>query len=242
MLHPAHVLRPGDVRAIGGLSAQALGGPASEQIRLADAIAAANAGAPAPGDPSYARGAMALAALAPALAPHVGARVGFGRQFEGGVAYTGRGARIDARRAFGTASYALSLGAGFDAAFAGGSSTIKLPGVDIGSLRGFGFDVPVLVGWRSASSLYQVWAGARGGWEHYFIAPVTTEPTGTPAALDADRTRLGGLLGVATGFGHLHVALELEIGYQLVTGRLGTTTASVDGVAFSPASAVWWDF
>lgn len=242
MLHPAHVLPPGDVRATAGLSAQALAGAASQQIRLADAIATANGGVPPRGDLSYARGAMALAALAPALAPHVGARVGFGRQFEGGVAYTGRGARIDARRAFGTASYALSIGAGFDAAFAGGSSTTKLPGVDIGSLRGFGFDVPVLVGWRSASSLYQAWAGARGGWEHYFIAPVTTEPTGIPATLDADRTRLGGLVGFATGFGHVHVALEIEIGYQLITGRLGDASTSVDGVAFSPASAVWWDF
>ena len=163
-------------------------------------------------------------------------------QFEGGVTYTGRGARIDGRHAFGTGAWALSIGAGLDGTFAGGSATTKLPGVDIGSLRGFGFDVPVLAGWRSTSSLYQIWFGARGGWERYFISPVTTAPTTVPPSLEADRVRIGGVAGLATGFGHVHVGLEIEIGYQLVTGTLGKVSASVDGVAFTPASAVWWDF
>lgn len=241
MLHPAHALGAGDVRAATGLSAQALVGSASDQIRRADALASASNGV-VPSDPSFARGAMALAALAPALAPYVGARVGLGQQFEGGVAYTGRGARIDARRAFSSGPWALSIGAGLDGTFAGGSSTIKLPGVDIGSLRGFGFDVPVLAGWRSQSSLYQVWAGARGGWERYFIAPVTTEPNRAVPSLEADRVRVAGVIGVATGFGHVHVGLELEVGWQSVSGHLGATSASVDGVALTPASAVWWDF
>jgi hypothetical protein len=229
------------VRASLGLSAQALAGAVSDKIRAADAIATANGGAPT-NDVTYARGAMALAALSPAIAPHVGARVGLGQQFEGGVTYTGRGARIDARRGFGTGAYAASIGVGLDGTFAGGSSATKLPGIDIGSLRGFGFDIPALVGWRSTSSLYQVWGGARGGWERYFISPVVTEPTNIPPTLEADRIRLAGVVGFATGFGRVHVGLEIEIGYQLVTGKLGTTSTSVDGVAFTPASAVWWDF
>ena len=240
LLHPAHVLGTGDVRAAAGLSGQGIAGPVSQSLRNAEAIATSQGDA---SDPEYARGAIVLAALSPGIAPFVAARVGLGKEFEGGVAYTGRGARIDARRAFSFGGWALSAGAGVHGTFAGGSSSIKLDGVEIGSLRGFGFDVPLLAGWRSAGGIYQWWAGARGGYAHHFIAPVTTvQQLGGPLALDADQIHVGGILGFATGFRHVHVALEIEVAWQHLDGKLGSVKGTVDGASLTPASAVWIDF
>lgn len=240
LLHPAQHLGTGDVRAAIGLSGQGIAAGVSQSLGSAEAISVAK------GDetsPEYAKGAMVLAALAPGIAPYAGARVGLGKQWEGGVAYTGRAARIDGRRAFVFGSWAVSIGAGFQGTFAGGSSSVKLDNVDIGSLRGFGFDVPVLVGWRSAGGLYQWWAGARGGYAHHFIASVTSVPQpGGPLSLDADQMHVGGVVGIATGFRHIHVALELETAFQHLEGKLGGVKGSIDGISLTPASAVWIDF
>jgi len=240
LLHPAHVLGTGDVRAAAGISAQGIAGDVSQSLKDTQNTDTTQG---LPQDPGYTRGALALVALAPGIAPFVSARVGLGSQFEGGVTYTGRGARIDARRAFTFGSWALSVGAALDGTFAGGSSSTKLAGVDIGSLRGFGFDVPILFGWRSSGGIYQAWIGARGGYAHHFISAVTTEPKLTgPVPLDADQAHFGGLFGIATGFRHVHVALELEIDFQHIDGNLNGVKASVQGVSVTPATALWWDF
>ena len=52
----------------------------------------------------------------------------------------------------------------------------------------------------------------------------------------------GGVLGIATGFRHLHVALELDADVVYVTGQFNGTSASVTGAAITPATALWWDF
>lgn len=228
------------MRAAAGLSGLGIAGDVSQSLRNAEGISSAQGNMM---DPEYTKGAMALAALATGIAPFVGARVGLGKEWEGGVAYTGRGARIDARRAFSFGNWALSAGAGLQGTFAGGSSSTKLQGVDIGQLRGFGFDIPLLVGWRSQGGLYQWWAGPRGGYAHHFISSVTTSPQiGGPVPLDADQIHLGGVLGIATGFRHVHVALEIEVGWQHLDGKLGTIKGTVDGLALVPASAIWFDF
>lgn len=241
LLHPAHVLAPGDVRAAAGLSAEALVGDPSRALKDAQAIDTAMAPT---ADKQYVRGATSLVSLSPGIAPYVSARVGLGNAFEGGLTYTGRGARIDARHAFAISkSTAFSIGAGLDGTFAGGSLATKLRDVDAGSLRGFGFDVPALIGWRSVGGIYQAWAGIRGGYMRHFIASVTSEPKNTgPIPLEADQAHVGGLVGVATGFRHIHVALELEVGFQYISGHLANTSAEVMGASLTPATAVWWDF
>ncbi len=164
--------------------------------------------------------------------------------------YTGRGARIDLRRAFSLgkrpSSWALSIGLGFDAAFSG-RQTDTLTGVDNANLFGFGGDLPILVGWKSQAGLYYAWVGARIGYEHDSIQPRNTEavPPGsqnTGPQLQGDRFSAGGLVGLAIGFRHVHVALELEADYAGVWGTFGGVKAQVDGLSLTPATAVWWDF
>lgn len=247
LLHPARTLPRGEVRAAGGLSGQIAVGSAAEDLRAARAQAAADPGVPGdPGtNPDYAKGALVAASIAPGLAPFVSGRVGLGATSEGGIAYTGRGARIDVRKSIDAGDVSYSAGLGLSVPFYGRQQGGMLPNVDLASVRGYGADLPLLIGWESAAGLYKVWAGARGGWEHVAIATVTSEPR--PAlpgsiTLSADRFYAGGVLGLAVGFRHVHVGLELNAAYSLVSGTYNANDVKVSGVALTPASAVWWTF
>jgi hypothetical protein len=255
LLHPAQVLAPGEIRAEAGIAARAVVGNLGDSLKGATNESASYKALGQ--DPcatgcsnTYAEGALVAAAMAPDLSPVAGARVGVGGEFEGGIMYTGRGARIDLRRAFAIGkrptAWALSIGVGLDAAFEGRQGS-SLPDVDSANLFGFGADVPVLLGWKSTAGLYYVWLGARFGYEHDTIQPRNSEavpPNGESTApqLVGDRFAVGGLVGLAIGFRHVHVALELEADYAAVTGTFGGTTARVDGLSLTPATALWWDF
>lgn len=249
LLHPAQVLAPGDVRAMGGIAARAVAGGLGDSLAAAtnEAVAFQQTGSSPTIDATYAAGALVAAAMAPDLSPVAGARVGVGGGFEGGLVYTGRGARANLRRAFPLGSkptaWALSLGLGLDAAFVGRASH-ELEGVDGENLFGFGADVPVLVGWRSTAGLYYAWVGARFGYEHDVIHPPgsANPPSVSAAELVGDRFSVGGLAGLAIGFRHVHVALELEADYANVSGTFGGVSAQVAGLSLTPASAVWLDF
>jgi len=199
-------------------------------------------------NPGYARGAIVAAAVAPGLAPFVAARVGIGGESEGGIAYTGRGVRIDARRAFALGkATALSVGGGVSVPFYGRQQGEPLPNVDLSSLRGYGADIPVLVGWESSAGIYQAWAGLRGGFEHDTIENLTSEPKPVtlgipPIGLSATRYYGSAVVGLAAGFRVLHVALELDATYQVAHGTYNDTTVDVEGIALTPAAAVWWQF
>jgi hypothetical protein len=252
LLHPARTLKSGDVRAAAGVSAQVVPGSLGDDLRRARDISAADpSGQSLPGapgsNPDYAKGALVAAAVAPGMAPFVGARVGVGNAFEGGLAYTGRGVRIDMRRSFDDGPWSLSLGLGASAALYGREQGADLPKVELGSLHGYGADIPVLFGWESAGGLYSLWAGPRGGFEHVIIETLTSEPKDVtlgvpPIRLDAWRWYAGGVLGIATGFNHVHVALEAGIAYQSVTGTYNATDVTVRGLTITPASALWWTF
>jgi hypothetical protein len=187
------------------------------------------------------------AAVAPGLAPFVGARVGVGNAFEGGIAYTGRGVRADMRRSFDDGNYSLSIGVAGSAALYGRQQGTDLPNVSLGSLHGYGADIPVLFGWQSLSGLYSIWAGPRGGFEWVAVETLTSEPKsvtiGTPPIrLEATRFHAGGVVGIATGFNHVHVALEAGIAYQVINGSYNANEVTVRGLTITPASAVWWTF
>ncbi|MBX3227980.1 MAG: hypothetical protein KIT84_27855 [Labilithrix sp.] len=249
LLHPARTLSTGDVRAAGGLSANIVPGSLANDLAQARAIAAADPSTPgAPGsNPDYAKGALVAAAIAPGLAPYAGARVGIGARYEAGLAYTGRAVRVDVRRAFGDGPWTFSAGAGGSAALYGRQQGTELPNVAIGAMRGYGFDVPLLAGWESAGGIYKAWFGARGGFERIAIEELTSEPKsvtiGTPPIdLRASRFYGGGVVGIATGFHHVHVALEASVAYQVVNGSYNATSATVHGITIAPATALWWSF
>lgn len=252
LLHPARTLASGDVRAAGGISANIVPGSMGGDLRRAREIASGDAaGTSSPGapgtNPDYAKGALVSAAVAPGLAPFVGARVGVGNAFEGGLAYTGRGVRADMRRSFDDRNVSVSVGVGLGATLYGRQQGSDLPNVDLGSLHGYGADIPVLFGWQSDNGLYSAWVGPRVGFERVTVETLTSEPKSVPVGtppiqLDATRWSGGGVLGVATGFNHVHVALEAGISYQIVTGTYNANEVTVHGLAITPASALWWTF
>jgi hypothetical protein len=249
LLHPARTLPVGDVRLASGVSANvAVGSPAND-LQRAREIAASDPQAPgAPGtNPDYAKGAIVAAALAPGLAPFVGGRVGVGEHYEGGLAYTGRSVRADMRRSFDSEAWSFSLGLGASAALYGRQPGSDLPNVDLSALHGWGVDIPLLAGWQSAGGIYQLWFGPRFGYERDTLEILTSEPKSVtigipPIGLVANRYWGGGVVGVATGFRHVHVALEADVAYQIVDGAYNDTNVTVRGLTVAPATALWWTF
>jgi hypothetical protein len=248
LLHSARALDPGDVAAAAGFSANVATGSLGTSLANARTEAAANTNAGVSGvDPTYAKGALVAAAVAPGLAPFVAARVGLGAGAEAGITYTGRGARIDMRETWTRRSISYSVGAGGTGYLYDHDADSPLPNVDLGELHGWGFDVPLLVSWRASGGLYEAWGGVRGGYDSVSISELTSIPNAgdfgnAPYALSGTRVWGGGLVGVAMGFRHVHVALELDAAYQHVSGSFNGTNASVDGVALTPGSALWVTF
>jgi hypothetical protein len=247
LLHPAQTLGEGEARAAAGFSETVATGSLAASLANAQAESSVQAGTSPggtlPTDATYARGALVAASVASGLAPLVGARVGTGAHVEVGLAYTGRSVRADVRRSFDlTDRVALSIGAGGTAALAGRQDGSALPNVDLGRVHGWGADVPLLLGYSSEAGLYSLWLGARGGWEHIDGGDVGTDAAIGPIAIEAARAWGGGLVGLAVGFRHVHVAMELDVCYASVAGEYAGTHAEVAGWTLAPAAALWWEF
>lgn len=248
LLHPARTLPRGDVRAATGMSAQfatgdLAGALASAREEAATRGAALGANGP---DATYPKGALVAAAVAPGLAPFAAARVGVGASFEGGLGYTGRGVRVDVRRGFPLSDEVdLSVGLGGSAPLYGRDAG-SLPDVDLSKLRGYGADLPLLVGWESAGGLYRAWAGGRAGLEHVSLENATSDPRPGQAPiatpLEVDRYWGGFVIGAAVGFRTVHVAIELDGAYQTLRGTYAGMKGDVSGFSLSPATALTWDF
>jgi hypothetical protein len=237
LLVPARALPKGVVAAAAGLSGNVPLGSMANDLNVARNEAATSPGIP--GDASYAKGALVAAAATPGLAPVVAARVGVGGRWEGGITYTGRAARIDMRRSFDFGAYSFSAGAGLDVPFYGTGVGSELPNVDLSFLHGYGADVPLLFGWQSDAGLYKLWVGARAGFEYDAISALTSESV---PSVSATRYYGGGLAGIAAGFRHLHVALEIDFAYQTITGSFNGTEVTVSGLSAAPAGAMWVTF
>lgn len=243
LLHPAHTLAAGHVSAGAGVSGQ---------------FAFRSNEPPPPGPPPMGNDAahrleeaVAGTALSPGIAPWVGVRAGLGARTEAGLVYTGRTVRADARHAFENDAYALSVGAGASGVFArppdSGEQSTGGPGSTTLDANGFGFDVPIIVGWRSTASVVQVWAGARGGVERLY-GDVRLEDVPAPAAsVTATRWWGGGLVGAAVGLPPLIVAVELDVAYHGVSGSAEMPEPggvppprpiSVSGLTVAPAGAI----
>lgn len=249
LLHPARALPTGDLRAASGVSANVAVGSLADDLGQARDAAVRDPGVPgAPGsNPAYAKGALVAAAVAPGLAPFVAARIGVGARYEGGLAYTGRAVRADMRRSFDIDQWSLSVGLGASGALYGRQQGSDLPNVDLAALHGYGVDVPLLAGWESAGGLYKVWFGPRVGYERDVVERLTSEPKDVsigvpPIRLESNRFWGGGAVGAATGFRRVHVAVELDVAYQVVSGTYNATDVTVRGLTLAPASAIWVTF
>ena len=198
---PASPSRPktlpkGEVRAAAGLSGEAIASDYASALQNARNEAAGTNSQP--NDAAYAKGALVAAAVNPGVAPFLSARVGVGHDFEGGLTYTGRAVRVDFRRSFSFGedkAWAVSIGVGGTAALYGSLQGGSLPGVNLSDLKGWGADLPVLVGYTATDGLYMVWLGARGGWEHDTIQELTSEPKTVGLGVPPDRAERRSLLG-----------------------------------------------
>ncbi len=246
----------------GGVAAQFVAGNARSAIdrgRKAGGVAGA-----VPQNSSAERdlvaGALTDKLVTPGLSPWVGARAGIGFTSDAGVTWTGRSVRVDGRHAFESEHYALSLGLGLSGVLSQPGAdkpgqTLRgggdIPGVDVGGASGWGFDVPVLVGYRSGASLLQVWAGARGGFEQIggdFYLRTDLDPTiEQTAPVNARRWFAGGLVGIAVQIEPFWLGVELDVAYQSLDGSLrledgsgGTRSigATLSGLTVGPGGAL----
>jgi hypothetical protein len=238
LLHGAHALGPGTTASGLGFSGTFTAGGA----RAAVDAARSNGSTMASRDVLLKDGAVRTA-MAPTVAPWVGARIGIPGDNEAGLSFTGRALRIDARHAFESGPWAFSLGAGGTTTWRGADSTGDNGSALMRIRSGFGFDVPALVGWRSDAGVVSLWGGARGGLES--IDVWTNNEQGSMALtsdLDLLRRYVGGVAGLAMGLRHVHVALELDVFYQWVSGNVDGTVVKVEGITLSPAGAVIFTF
>ena len=246
LLHGAHVLGEGKTTVGAGVSGTFLAGQAASELRAARNVPDTRAAGIAASEESreaYAKGTAAVAAFGPGMAPWVSARVGLPYDFDAGITYTGRAIRLDARHAWQNERFALSVGAGASALspshVASGS---QLSGLDLkakGGLGSFGFDAPVLVGFKSPSDLLSVWVGPRFGYERLRAeATMGIEPSATPGDLSLQRVYYGGVVGFSLGFRRLYGAVELDFSQQSYTGDV--LGRKLEGTAFTltPAAAL----
>jgi len=202
--------------------------------RVTQALPSASS-ADAPSSPY--RGALALATLSPGIAPWIGARVGLGSQNEAGLIYSGRSLRIDARHAFVDGAWALSFGLGGTAVLAQPrASDNDLPAVRIQGTSGWGFDVPVLVGWQSPAGLVRWWTGPRGGYEH-LGGRVGLQDVESIAWSGSHRWA-GAQAGLAMGLRHVFLALELDAFYHWVHVSISDQNFTIHGFTLAPGSAL----
>lgn len=240
-MHPAHTLPEGITTFSGGTAANFAIGEPSDAIDAADAEPI-GAFTNSPSE-AYTRGALAVAAIAPGLSPFVSGRVGLGYDAEGGLSYTGRSVRIDARYALQNENVALSVGAGGNAVLSrrGAAPDAQVTGLNLDATTGWGVDVPIVFGWQSSANIVWWWTGARAGHERLrgqvaYEAPQPATPI--DGDIDGNRTFVLGLMGLAVGFRHLHAAIEVQAGYQRAEGTLWGTDVDVEGATVSPAAAL----
>jgi hypothetical protein len=224
LLHPAHVLPPGEVMVGGGLSGELA-------LRPLQSTASPNLGT------------LQDLAVAPGVAPWAAGRMGLEGSNEAGLTYAGRSLRLDARHAFPLGSKAtLSVGLGASAVMA------KRPeDADGGGVYGGGADVPVLLGVRSTGDLYALWFGPRVGFE-ILSGRLQPDPTSL-ADVQAKHFYAGLTAGARVGFRHVHLALELNASYHYADGSFGApatattaagpvTSTSVQQLSLTPAGAL----
>ncbi len=91
-------------------------------------------------------------------------------------------------------------------------------------------------GWRSDAGLVEAWAGGRAGYERLGGSIGLGGAAASPWS--AHRLWAGGLVGLAMGFRHVFVALELDAAYQQASASIGSTDVRVRGLTLAPSGAL----
>ncbi len=232
LLHGAHALSPGATLTGVGFSSTFTAGAARETVEAARRVD----GSTSTTSDLLTKHAAVIAALAPGVAPFVGMRIGLGGDNEVGLSYTGRFLRLDARHAFENGPWAFSVGAGGHGTInSSNRSNAPETAPSPPSARSYGFDVPLLVGWRSDAGIVSLWGGARGG-----LARVDAPGSSglRPDTLQLTHWRAGAVAGLTMGFRHVHVAVELESAYHGLKGTSGDAKVEVNGFSLTPAGGL----
>lgn len=254
LLHPVHTLREEELTFAAGTSGHfVLGDLAQAKDDLAHA--ATESATTSAEQQRFAQGALAKFAMAPGVAPYVAGRAGLGNHNEAGLTYTVRSLRIDARHAFEWPSVALSVGL-----VAIGTlprlgdrpkdnvddteGTTGLRTVELVSPRGYGLELPLLFGYRSAADVVKLWTGLRAGFERddFDLTLVESPDHAVSSSANASRLWAGGLVGFSVGLAPIDVRVELDAAYERAEGDLvtagGELSAEVSGWSLTPAMAI----
>jgi hypothetical protein len=219
LLHPAHVLPPGELMVGAGLSGElALAHLAFDKL---------------PADQRN-RGTLQNLSVSPGVAPWGAGRVGIVGSNEAGLTYTGRSIRVDARHAFAIGKAALSIGLGASGLLPQQPSSGNAHGV-----WGGGADLPILIGIRSSSDIVSFWFGPRGGFEILSGQVQLSDSAGSLSLFDVDGKHFyaGLVAGIRVGFRHVHLALELDGAYHAADGSFRLTTPAGVGAMPAPSSS-----
>ena len=247
-------VKRGDTHFGAGVSSTFLVGGTRSSIRNAQAIESggrapvATPTGTAQGNDAFTPGALAQAAAAPGIAPGVTARVGLGSEFEAGLLYTGRSGRVDVRRSFDLKdNRRFSIGLAAYTHLYGQPANDALASVATQSVRGYGGEIPVLVGITSDSGEMGVWGGLRAGGEWIKLGRVTSEPKNVtfganPVGLEATRFFVGPTVGGMVGYKIFHLMAELMASLETIQGSYGEVRGSVRGLALTPSTALVFDF
>ena len=211
--HSAHTLPSGKTSIAGGVAGRLM---ITSEASSTDATAAD----------------LQSLAIAPDMSPWVAARAGLGNDFEAGVSASTRAIRIDGRRSFGSDRVALSIGLGASAILAarpmGGSAS---------GVYGGGFDVPVLLGWRSSADLYAAWIGPRVGAE-LFSGELDAASADETTSASGRHLHFGGTAGFRAGFRRVYGVIEVQVSYHLADGTLGKRSLTLSGWSVTPAGGL----
>lgn len=225
LMHPAHVLEDGEVTLGGGFSGRVPIDPSAlatverqEDERI-----------------------IQEAAFSPGIAPWVGGRFGMGSDVEAGLTYSGRAIRVDGRYAIDLGTPTLSLGVGASGLL---PKRREEPDIRVG---GFGGDVPILLGFRSAGDIYALWLGARGGAEfiegkHHLPADLIDPTLVLEEDVSGWHSYVGGLLGVRVGFRFIHAVLEVNTAMHFAEATVGGRDMTVRLFEVSPSGALVINF
>jgi hypothetical protein len=222
LMHPAHPMEEGEFT---------LGGGFSGTLGVAGSVISPDANADL---------ILEEGAVAPGIAPWVGARLGIDGSIDAGLTYTGRGARLDGRYAWDLGDEAFSVGLAIS-----GLLPKRQDLADGSSFRvgGFGGDLPILFGVRSTADIYCLWLGARAGAEllrgsHDFNPDTLADTDPGGEDISGWHAHTGGVIGFRVGFRYVFAAIELDGAMHWASADVGETSVSIRQFALSPAGAL----
>jgi hypothetical protein len=203
----------------------------------------------------YARGVLLDLLLSPGASPWVAARVGLPEDIEAGLTYTGRSLRLDGRSALQLGEqWTLSLGLGATGLlltpersaprFDPNSEVPLNPQAEFEpSAKGWGADLPILLGYSLLEGFGDVWLGPRLGFERASgdLRLERSDPASPRVDLSGSRLWAGLIAGFSLGIPPVWLRFELCATYHRVSGRLEPAAADT-GLDFGALEATGWTF